>query len=390
MSKQIIAAIPRMLGKFIALESSGGIIMIAAAVAAIVIANSPIAPSYNALQAFPLSFGLGESYVSLSFKDFVKDMLMVLFFFVIGMELKSEMITGFLAKWSQRFLPLLAAIGGMGAPALIYLLINIHSPATMTGWAIPSATDIAFALSVLVLAGRNIPPSIKIFLLAIAIFDDLGAILIIAFFYSAGVHLEPLAYAALLCTGMYALNRINVCYVWPYIVGGAGLLVLFEHAGIHTTIAGVITGLLIPLAGKEHCTSPLKRAMHFLHPWVSYVILPIFAFISAGVSLKGLQMESLLSPLTLGVALGLFLGKQIGIFGIAWVAIKLRLVSMPESATWRHIYAVSVIAGIGFTMSLFIGMLAFSDSLMQEEVKLGVIAGSLASALLGTLLLRQK
>jgi Na+:H+ antiporter, NhaA family len=378
-----------LLHKFISMESAGGIVMIIAALAGIIIANTPLEDSYHMLQALPFTIGIGSHTITLSFNHVVNDLLMVLFFFVIGMELKSELNGGFLAEWNQRLLPLFAALGGMAVPALLYTMLNYHTPATLAGWAIPSATDIAFALSILLIAGRGIPSSVKIFLLAIAIFDDLGAILIIAFFYSQGVEWWMLGYAVLVCAAMLVCNRLKVISIIPYIAGGALLVVLLAKGGIHTTIAGVITGLLVPMQGDEGKESPLETAMSALHPWVSYVILPLFAFISAGISLQGITLPMLLSPITLGIMLGLFAGKQIGVFSVTWLAIKLKWVKMPAGANWWHIYAISVLAGIGFTMSLFIGMLAFTDATMHEEVKLGVIMGSLFSSVLGIIVLRK-
>jgi NhaA family Na+:H+ antiporter len=283
----------------------------------------------------------------------------------------------------------MAALGGMITPALIFLGFNYNNPESIQGWAIPSATDIAFALAVLTLLGKGIPPAIKIFLLAVAVFDDLGAILIIAAFYNTGLAAIPLMLAIAGIAALILLNRAHVVVITPYILVGIFLWFCFYYSGIHTTLAGVIVGLMIPMRDsqdKNH--SPLNSCMHFLHPWVSFLVLPIFAFTSAGVDLKGLSFSSLLAPLPLGIALGLFIGKQIGIFGTAWLLIKSRIVSMPEGAAWRHLYTVSIIAGIGFTMSLFIGMLAFSEAHLQEMVKVGVISGSLLCVLWGGIVLR--
>ncbi len=342
---------------------------------ALIVANSPLAEWY-------------ASFTTPSVKFWVKDVLMVFFFLVVGMELKREMREGFLVERSQVMLPLAAALGGMIAPALIFLAINSGIPENRSGWAIPSATDIAFALCILMLSAKNIPPAAKIFLLAIAIFDDLGAILIIAAFYNTALAAMPLLLAALGIAALVMLNRKNVTHIIPYMLVGIYLWFCFHHSGIHTTVAGVVLGMAIPMRDKNNPRhSPLNDTMHMLHPWVSLLVLPVFAFTSAGISFAGLDMAAMLSPLPLGIALGLFIGKQIGIFGTSFALIKLNLTSKPEGASWMHLYGVSVIAGIGFTMSLFIGMLAFPED-MQELVKLGVIGGSLLSTLWGYAVLR--
>ncbi len=376
------------LQEFIRLESASGILMIIAAMIAIILANSQLSGFYEQLISY--KFSAASIGISASIKDITKDLLMVLFFFVVGMELKKEMLEGFLSKRDQIVLPFLAAVAGMAVPAIIYTIFNADILATKSGWAIPSATDIAFALCVLSIFGRSVPPSIKILLLAIAIFDDLGAILIIAFFYSTGVHSFYLLLSAVVTVGMYAMNKKDVSIIWPYLVAGSVLVVLLEYAGIHTTIAGVITGLLIPLRGADSKVSPLNEAMQKLHPWVSFFILPLFAFVSAGVMLKGFDVSMVLSPVALGVACGLFIGKQIGIFGSIWLLVRFKFVNLPESATWKDIYAVSVLSGIGFTMSLFISQLAFLDPVFIEEAKLGVLAGSIFSAILGMIILNKK
>ncbi len=361
--------LPPFIREFLETESAGGIVMIACAILAMLAANSGFAPTYNLLAAE-------------SIKHFVNDVLMVLFFLVIGLELKSEMCEGVLAKRDQILLPLLAAMGGMAVPALIFCLFNYSFPETLHGWAIPCATDIAFAVAILTLLGKNIPPSIKIFLLAIAIFDDLGAIIIIAAFYNTGFAIIPMIMAAVLITILAVLNKKNIGAVTPYLICGVFLWLCFHYSGIHTTLAGVILGLSIPMQS-------LHRVMHILHPWVSFLILPVFAFVNAGVGLQGVDFAGFISPLPLGITLGLFLGKQFGIFGTSFLLIKSRLVSMPEASKWAHIYAVSVLAGIGFTMSLFIGILAFPTNLaLQELVKIGVIAGSLLCIVWGAIVLK--
>ncbi len=381
--------LPRRIRDFMETESASGLVMIIFAVLAVLAANSPFSAFYKSFVDAPVTFGFQESMVTHALKDWVKDILMVFFFLIIGLELKREMCEGFLSKHDQIILPLLAAAGGMAVPALIFFGFNHNSPATVHGWAIPSATDIAFALAILTMLGKGIPPAIKIFLLAVAIFDDLGAILVIAAFYNTGLAVIPLLLAAGGIAILALLNRAHVAVITPYVLIGIFLWFCFYYSGIHTTLAGVIVGLMIPMRDKDEPRhSPLNSCMHFLHPWVSFLVLPIFAFTSAGVDLKGLSLSSFLQPLPLGIALGLFIGKQIGIFGTSWLLIKTKLVSMPEATKWRHLYAVSVIAGIGFTMSLFIGMLAFSDPLLQELVKVGVISGSLLCILWGGIVLR--
>lgn len=381
--------LPRRIREFMETESSSGIVMIICAVLALLVANSPFSYLYKDFIHMHIGFSIGDKVASESLSHWVKDILMVFFFLIIGLELKREMCEGFLSKRDQIILPLLAAVGGMAVPALIFFLFNHNNPETINGWAISSATDIAFALAILSILGKNIPPAIKIFLLTVAIFDDLGAILIIVSFYNTGLSITPLLLAAIGITAIVSLNRASISSITPYMLVGVFLWFCFYYSGIHTTLAGVIVGLAIPMRDnddKHH--SPLNSCMHFLHPWVSFLVLPIFAFTSAGVDLKGLSISSFLEPLPLGIALGLFVGKQIGIFGTSWVLIKTKLVDMPEATRWKHLYAVSVIAGVGFTMSLFIGMLAFSDPHLQEMVKVGVIAGSLLCVIWGGIVLR--
>ncbi len=382
--------VTRWFTEFVRTESAAGIVMLLAAAAALVAANLPLtAVLYQQFIHLPLALGAGDVSAALPLAEGVRNILMVLFFLTVGLELKREMIEGVLSDRRQILLPLLAALGGMAAPAAVFLFINQAIASQAVGWAIPSATDIAFALCVLLLAARNAPPALKIFLLAIAIFDDLGAILIIALFYSHGVALAALLPVAACILALYTLNRFSVSRLLPYLALMLLLGWCLHQAGIHTTIAGVIVGMAIPLRDRAgSADSPLNRCMHFLHPWVSFGVLPLFAFTAAGVNLSGLSLAALTAPLTLGVMLGLFLGKQMGIFGTTFTLVKLHLVALPEGTTWRQIYAVSLLAGIGFTMSLFIGALAFTDIAMQEQVKLGVLSGSLLSALVGAWVLR--
>lgn len=363
--------------------------MIITALLALIISNSGGAQWYNSFIYMPVSFGLGEQIITWPLKQLVKDILMVFFFLLVGMELKREMLDGFLSDKKQIILPLLAAIGGMAAPAAIFLLINHGQPQNWDGWAIPCATDIAFAISILVMAGKHIPSALRIFLLAIAIFDDLGAILIIAFFYSGELSITYLLLSVAATGVLFAFNRLGVMAISAYIIAGIVLCFFLHHGGIHTTIGGVFVGMAIPLRNPHNqFNSPLNNCMNFLHPWVNFFILPIFAFTAAGVNLHALNMDSILEPLTLGVALGLFAGKQIGILATTWLVVKSGLAALPEGVNWRHIHGISIVAGIGFTMSLFIGILAFDNVQVQNQVKLGVIMGTMFSMICGWLVLR--
>lgn len=379
----------RRLNRFFKTESSGGILMIVTALLALIAANGITAQWYQSFVNMPISFGFGEQAVTEPLTHWVKDVLMVFFFLLVGMELKREMLDGFLSDKKQILLPLFAAIGGMIAPAVIFLLINHGVPQNWNGWAIPSATDIAFAICILTLAGKHIPPALKIFLLAIAIFDDLGAILVIALFYSGKLAVISLLLSLLTIGVLFALNKLRVMAISPYIMVGVALWFCLHYSGIHTTIGGVLVGMAIPMRNpKNEANTPLNRCMHILHPWVNFFILPIFAFTAAGINFDGMSFNSILEPLALGVALGLFIGKQVGIFGTTWLLVKSGFATLPEGANWRQIHGVSIVAGIGFTMSLFIGILAFDDVLMQNQVKLGVITGTLLAIIFGWLALR--
>lgn len=373
--------------RFFAQESAGGLVMLLAAAVALILANTAAYPWYKAF----INAGIGVSVAGFEtaqpLKNWVKDVPMVLFFLVVGLELKRELTSGFLRTRQQIILPLVCAVGGMAVPALLYSGIVAGDPGLAHGWAIPAATDIAFALCVLLLVGRGIPPAAKIFLLAIAIFDDLGAILVVALFYSGGVDMGALLLAGVGVLALAALNHFNSRWLTPRLLIGVYLWFCFSAAGIHTTVAGVVLGLMMPLRcdGDTH-HSPLNKCLHFLHPWVSFLVLPLFAFTSAGVHFSGLQLSDALAPMPLGIAAALFVGKQLGIFGAAWLLIKSGLAKRPEGTTWGQLYGIAIIAGIGFTMSLFIGGLAFPDAL-QDTVKLGVLVGSLASAVWGAVIL---
>jgi NhaA family Na+:H+ antiporter len=366
------------LREFLASEAAGGVVLMAAAALALVVANSPLSESYFALLA---------AYVGpLSVLHWVNDALMAVFFLLVGLEIKREFVSGQLATWPQRILPGAAAAGGMAAPALIYVALNLGTPDNLRGWAIPSATDIAFALGVLALLGKRVPTSLKIFLVALAIIDDLGAVAIIAAFYTAELSGLWLSAAAVILAALAGLNRAGVTRLSLYLVLGAVLWVVVLKSGVHATLAGVALALTIPVG--RGAGSPLQRLEHALHAWVAFLVVPVFGFANAGVSFAGMSFASLLAPVPLGIALGLFVGKQIGVFGVAWLLIKLRLAHRPDGATLVQLYGVALICGIGFTMSLFIGLLAFPTSPdLQDAVKLGVLGGSLLSALTGAVVL---
>lgn len=370
----------RSLQKFIGDESAGGRVMLLATALALVVANSSAASQYASIIALPIA--------GLSVQGWITDALMVLFFFAVGMELKREMVEGVLTDRKQIALPLVAALGGMILPALIFLSVNGDIPEYLNGWAIPTATDIAFALAILLMVSKRVSPALKIFLLAIAIFDDLGAILIIALFYSDSLHMIPLLIAVAATQLLMILNRMHASALWPYLLLGFVLCIALHEAGIHTTIGGVITGLTIPMRHKFNAAnSPLNRCLETLHPYVAFGVLPLFAFTTAGISLHGITLSSLSQPLPLGILLGLFFGKQLGIFGASALLILSGKARLPKHVRWRELYAVSILAGIGFTMSLFIGALAFEDAALALEVKLGVLSGSALSAGVGGLLL---
>lgn len=373
------------LRRFLANEASAGLVLMAAAALALLVANSPLAPAY---------FGALHAYLGpLSLLHWINDALMAVFFLLVGLEIKREVVGGQLATAQSRVLPGLAALGGMAAPALIYLAFNVTSPESRGGWAIPAATDIAFALGVLSLLGQRVPLSLKVFLAALAILDDLGAVVIIALFYTAELNLAALAGAGVVTGLLVVLNRRGVTRLLPYLLLGVGLWTLVFLSGIHATLAGVVLALTIPLVvtvpGLQHETPPLLRLEHAIQPAVAFAIVPIFGFANAGVSFAGFSASALLDPVPLGIAAGLFFGKQLGVFAMVALAVRMGWASLPERASWTQVYGVALLCGIGFTMSLFIGLLAFPASpTLQDEVKLGVLMGSLASGLLGALVLR--
>ncbi|MDX2158232.1 MAG: Na+/H+ antiporter NhaA [Hyphomicrobiaceae bacterium] len=370
-------------------EAAGGILMMIAAAAALVISNSAWAPFYQWLLDVPVSVRIGELALDKPLLHWINDGLMAVFFCLVALEIKREIVAGELSTREQASLPALAALGGMAMPALIYWALNQGDQTALRGWAIPTATDIAFAVTVLSLIGRGVPPALKVFLLALAIIDDLGAIVIIALFYTAKLSGLALALAAVGVAILVLLNLRGTRVIAAYVVTGVFVWICVLKSGIHATLAGVLLGLAIPLrtddAGSEG--SPLLRLEGMLHPWVAFGVLPLFGFANAGVSLAGLSLASLAHPVTLGIALGLVIGKPVGIVLACWLADRSRLSALPNDTTWQQLIGASMLAGIGFTMSLFIGILAFDEAAFATPVRVGVLAGSLVSAIAGYIVL---
>ena len=378
---------PSRLEQFMRLESAGGIVLCAAAALALILANSPLGSYYTKLLDIPLAFQLGGLVIKKPLLLWVDDGLMAVFFMLVGLEIKREIVEGGLSRPARAVLPAIAALGGMAAPALTSHLWNWGDAEALRGWAIPTATDTAFALGVLALLGPRVPPSLKLFLLAVAIIDDLGAILIIAAFYTSELSVTALALAGAAVAVLVGVNLAGVRRRGPYMLTGIVLWVCVLKSGVHATIAGVIVGLTIPLRARDG-SSPLMSLEHDLHPWVAFGVLPAFAFTNAGVRLVGIAPAVLLDPIQLGIALGLFVGKQIGIAGSIWIAVRCRIGTLPEGADWRQIYGLSLLAGVGFTMSLFTGTLAFPAEGYDVDVRLPVLLASLLSAICGYLVLR--
>ena len=375
--------------EFLKMEAAGGIVLAAAAAVAVIVANSGLAEYYQAFLDLHFTVGIGELLIDKPLLLWVNDGLMAVFFFLVGMEVKREFLDGELSSFSQAVLPGIAAIGGMAAPALIYVAINVAHPENLNGWAIPAATDIAFALGVMALLGNRVPLSLKVLLTAIAIFDDLGAIIIIAVFYTAQLSFSALAVAGVGIVALAALNLLRVTRIAPYVLIGIVVWVCVLKSGVHATLAGVAVAMAIPLRRKDaHGRSPLRHLEHELHPWVSFGVLPIFGFANAGVSFAGIGLHSFVEPVKLGISLGLFLGKPIGVFGFVYACTRLGLLRLPEGVSWPQIFGVAMLCGIGFAMSLFIGSLAFEHTDFEAPVRLGVITGSIASGVLGYLILR--
>ncbi|MFG6413689.1 Na+/H+ antiporter NhaA [Roseateles sp. DC23W] len=381
------------LKRFFASESAGGIVLAIAALLALVISNSPWASAYEAFRQIPGELRIGGDALVLSkpLIVWVNDLWMAVFFLLVGLEIKREFLVGELRTRSQAVLPAVAALGGMAVPALIYAAINHADPKSLHGWAIPAATDIAFAIGIVMLLGKRVPMSLKIFLTAVAIIDDLGAIIVIALFYTSQLSLAMLAGAAVCLIGMAVLNRAGVKRIDLYLVIGTLLWLCVLKSGVHATLAGVATAFFIPMQdGKGG--APLERLEHGLHNWTAFVVLPMFAFANAGVSLAGLTPAALLEPVPLGIAAGLVFGKAIGVFGSSWLMIRLGWARRPAGADWVQFFGVCVLCGIGFTMSLFIGGLAFQGlaGAYDTQVKLGVLAGSVLSACIGSAILLRR
>ncbi|MEM0978288.1 MAG: Na+/H+ antiporter NhaA [Pseudomonadota bacterium] len=369
-------------------ETFTGLLLAAAAVLGLLFENiGVLAPIYDQLLGLQTTVAIGEAKISKPLLLWINDGLMAIFFFLVAMEIKREVKEGALSSWSNAALPFYGAIGGIVVPAIVFLGIVGIDSAEANGWAIPAATDIAFALGVLSLFGDRVPPLLKTFLLTLAVIDDLAAIAIIAVFYTADLSLYALGIAALCLAGLTTLNLSGNKKGIPYVILGLVLWVAVLKSGVHATLAGVALGFAIPIATDSHGRSLLKNMEHALHPWVVFMILPIFAFANAGVPLSGLSLSDFTEPLTMGIAAGLFFGKQIGIFGMIVLVVTLGLATRPHILTWRKLYAVSCLAGIGFTMSLFIGGLAFSDVEHQNAVRLGVLTGSIASGIFGAVAL---
>ena len=377
---------------FFKLEAASGLVLLFAAIIALFVSNSELASIYYDILNSYFALGFGEFKLKLSVLHWINDVLMAIFFFLVSLEIKREFIQGELSNPKQASLPIIAAVGGMLVPALIYVAINFGNSETLKGWAIPSATDIAFSLGVLSLLGKRVPISLKVFLTALAIIDDLGAIVIIAFFYSGKIQAMYLLLMLASIIILIIFNRLNIRSIIPYLIVGIFLWDFTHSSGIHATIAGVLLALTIPHKDKKnessHKNSMLIKLEHAISPYVAFGIMPIFAFANAGVSLEGLSIATLMNPVPLGILCGLFFGKQFGVFIFSYVSIKLKFAEMPNDSDWLKLYGVGVLTGIGFTMSLFVGNLAFVDTTQYlSGVKIGVLLGSLASTLFGYMLI---
>lgn len=373
--------------EFLRLEAAGGIVLMGAAVLALIASNSGLAPYYSLFLDLPVEIRLGAFHIGKPLLLWINDGLMAVFFLLVGLEIKRELVEGELSTVRQALLPAIAAVGGMIFPALIYAAANAGDTQALRGWAIPSATDIAFAIGVLSLLGGRIPIGLKVFLLAVAIFDDLGAIVIIALFYTADLSTLSLLLAAGTLAIMAALNLAGVTRIAPYALLGIILWVCVLKSGVHATLAGVAIAFAIPMRGPDD-SSPLKHLEHVLHPWVAFLVTPLFGFANAGVSFTGVSFASLFEGVALGIGAGLFIGKQIGVLLTVFLCVRLGLARLPEGSNWWSIYGASLLAGIGFTMSLFIGTLAWDDSTHAAPLRLGVLGGSLLSGIAGYAVLR--
>lgn len=378
-----------LLQRLLASEAAGGVLLMLAAALAIVVANSPWAAGYQHLLHMPVAPALGGKLGAMSVHHWINDGLMAIFFLMVGLEIKREMVDGRLATWEQRRLPALPALMGMAVPALIYLKVAAAEPGLANGWAIPAATDIAFAVGALALLGRHAPLSLKVMLVSVAIIDDMGAVAIIALFYTSSINFIALAIAGAIVAFMLGMNRMRVVSLWPYLIAIAALWYFTLLSGVHATIAGVVGALLIPYSAGNSGKSPLLTLEHGIAPWVGFLIVPVFGFANAGVSFTHLSWSDALAPLPLGIALGLLVGKQLGVFAGVFLAVKTGLAAKPQGASWLQIYGVAMLCGIGFTMSLFIGELAFPGQADRiDEAKIGILLGSVLSAVIACGILR--
>lgn len=376
--------------QFIQTDASSGIILVLAAVFALLMANSYFSTSYNAFLEFPVSITLGQFEINKPLVLWVNDGLMALFFFVVGLEIKRELLHGQLSQPNQVVLPFLAAMGGIAFPALIYAAFNYQDAIAMNGWAIPSATDIAFALGTFILFGKYLPPSLKLFLLSVAIIDDIGAVIIIAIFYSQELATNSLIVASIGLVVLFIFNRLELENKTPFILVSIIVWAAVLKSGVHATLAGFAVAWFIPIA-RDKSRSMSYQIEHSLHPWIAFFVLPLFAFANAGVGLTNVTMDELITPISVGIIGGLFIGKQLGIFITCFIAVKLKLCQLPKDATWIQLYGVCLLCGVGFTMSLFIGSLAFEEQGLayQTQVKVGVLFGSFISAVSGAYLLHK-
>ncbi len=378
------------LKNFLRLESSAGILLVIATIVALIVSNSPLSGLYEQLLSVPLTVKLGDLGVDKPLLLWINDGLMAVFFFLIGLEVKREILEGQLSSRDQLVLPAVGAVGGFLVPAGIYAAINWNNPATIEGWAIPAATDIAFALGVLTILGSRVPLALKMFLTSIAIFDDIGAIVVIAIFYTQELSLFALTAGTVGVCGLAMANMLGVTRIAAYVTVGVIVWLCVLKSGVHATLAGFAVACTVPLRAGNEAPSPLQHLEHALHPWVAYLILPVFAFANAGVSFAGIGADALLGPVSIGIALGLFIGKQAGVFGAVWLAVRVGAATLPKDTTWTMVYGVALLTGIGFTMSLFIGSLAFERGAFDflAATRVGVLAGSVVSAVAGYLVLR--
>ncbi|KXJ55743.1 MAG: sodium:proton antiporter [Colwellia sp. Phe_37] len=376
---------------FLKLEAASGIILMFAAVAAMIIANSPLMSYYDMLLNIPVQVSVGTFEIAKPLLLWINDGLMALFFFLVGLELKREFLEGDLSQPGQITLPAIGAFGGMLVPALCYVAFNYNDPQAINGWAIPTATDIAFALGILSIIGSKVPLQLKVFLTSLAIFDDLGAIIVIALFYTDQLSMLSLIFATSVITILFIMNKRGVTNTAPYIFLGIILWIAVLKSGVHATLAGVVLAFFIPIKGQEGESSPLKSLEHNLHSLVAFIVLPVFAFANAGISFAGIGIEQVMAPVPLGIIVGLVVGKQLGVFGFCFIAIKLGWAKLPTNVSWRLLYGVAILCGVGFTMSLFIGSLAFEQdngATLIFQDRLGIVIGSLISGILGYFIIK--